>query len=143
MRIFLVLILGFVCYLPIVNAASPFGRWTTIDDVTGEKRADVEFAIVNGELQGTIVRRYLQPGDPETCAACPGEFKNKPIQGLSFIWGLKEDADNTWIGGRLIDPQTGKIYRVKITLKEDKLYVRGYIGIPAVGRTQIWVHAKG
>lgn len=132
--------LGLLTYLPIVQAASPVGRWTTIDDKTGEKRADVEFAIVNGELTGTIVHRYLKPGDPESCAACPGQFKNKPIQGLRFIWGLKDEGHGVWGGGQLIDPKTGKIYRLKVSVIDDKLHVRGYIGVALIGRTQVWVH---
>lgn len=134
---------AFFTYLPVLWAASPAGVWTTVDDKTGEKKADVEIVIKDGELFGTIVRRYTKPGDPDRCTACPDQFKDKPIQGLRFIWGLKDEGDGTWGGGHLIDPRTGKIYRLKMTVKNDQLYVRGYIGVSLLGRTQVWEHAKG
>lgn len=142
-KIALLCFLGLTSHVALSHAVTPVGRWTTIDDKTGEKRADVELAIVKGKLTGTIVHRYLKPGDPEHCISCPGRFKDKPIQGLRFIWGLKDEGNETWSGGKLIDPKTGKIYRVKMTLKNDELFVRGYIGVSLIGRTQVWVHAKG
>jgi hypothetical protein len=44
-------------------------------------------------------------------------------------------------GGDILDPNNGKVYRVKLKLIDDgsKLDVRGYIGTPMLGRTQTWV----
>lgn len=120
-------------------AKSPVGSWTTIDDVTGKPRADVKVSVVNGLLNGTIVRVYAQVGDTGLCHDCPGEFKDKPVKGLQFLWGLKEESDGQWSGGQILDPKTGKIYRAKLNLEGDKLLVRGYIGISLLGRTQTWV----
>jgi uncharacterized protein (DUF2147 family) len=137
-------IFGLVIYLPFSYASSsPVGRWTTIDDKTGEKKADIELSLNHGVLYGTIVRRYMKPGDPERCIDCPGRFKDQPIQGLRFIWGLKEQKDGSWAGGKLIDPKTGKIYHLKMVVEKEQLHVRGYIGVPLLGRTQVWVPAKG
>ncbi len=134
---------GLITYLPFAEAStSPIGRWTTVDDKTGEKKADIQLSLSDGKLYGTIVHRYIKPGDPERCVACPGKFKDKPIQGLRFIWGLQEQSDGSWKGGKLIDPKTGKIYHLKMIVKNDQLHVRGYIGVPLLGRTQVWVHAK-
>lgn len=82
---------------------------------------------------------YRQPGDTGVCAKCPGNFKNKPIQGLAFVWGLKDKGNGEWDGGHLLDPKTGKIYRAKMTLNGRKLYVRGYVGFSVLGRTQVWI----
>lgn len=137
-------VIGILCYLPLIHAAeSPVGRWTTIDDKTGEKKADIELYLIHGKLYGKIIHRYVKPGDPELCMSCPGAFKDKPIQGLRFIWGLKDKGNGVWSEGQLIDPKTGKIYHLKMSVKDDKLHVRGYIGVPLLGRTQVWIHAKG
>ncbi len=121
-------------------AASPLGNWTTIDDVTGKKRAVVRISQArDNTLNATIVRVYAQPGDINKCHKCSGRFKNKPIIGLPFGWGFKQTAANKWTGGRILDPKTGKIYHAQMTLKDNKLYVRGYIGISLIGRTQTWV----
>lgn len=129
-----------VCYLPLALAASsPAGTWTTIDDKTGAKRAVVTLSISNGTLSGTIVKVYPQPGDTGVCMNCPGAFKGKKVQGLGFIWGLKDQGNGVWSGGSILDPKTGKIYKAKVTIEGNKLYVRGYLGVSLLGRTQTWV----
>ncbi len=54
--------------------------------------------------------------------------------------GLKKDGDE-YNGGDILDPNNGKVYRSKMTLTDGgaKLKVRGYIGMPMLGRTQVWV----
>lgn len=129
-----------VCYLPLALASSsPVGTWTTIDDKTGEKRAIVNLSISGGTLNGTIVKVFPQPGDTGICSKCPGAFKGKKIQGLGFVWGLKDQGNGVWSGGSILDPKSGKIYRAKMTLEGNKLYVRGYVGVSILGRTQTWV----
>jgi uncharacterized protein (DUF2147 family) len=134
----LALFLGLI-YLPVAMAASPAGTWTTIDDKTGKKRAVVRLSVRGGKLSGTIVKIYKQAGDTGICKKCKGSFKNKPVVGLRFVWGLKDKGNGVWDGGRILDPKNGKIYRCKITQKGNKLLVRGYVGISLLGRTQTWV----
>lgn len=137
------IIFGFilsVCYLTSALAAgSPAGTWTTIDDKTGQKRALVRISVNGGTMNGTIVKVFPQAGDTGICTNCPGGFKGKKIQGLSFLWGLKDQGNGVWSGGSILDPKTGKIYKAKVTLEGNKLYVRGYVGVSMLGRTQTWV----
>lgn len=119
--------------------AAVTGTWTTIDDKTGKKRAVVQISESGGTLSGRIIKVYPQPGDTGICKKCPGAFKGKKIQGIQFLWGLKKTGDNQWSGGRILDPKSGKVYRAKVTQKGNKLYVRGYIGVSILGRTQVWV----
>lgn len=131
-----------IFYVSVATAAAPVGNWTTIDDKTGKKRSVVGLEVKNGELSGTILDVYAEAGDTGICKLCPGPFKDKPIKKLKFLWGLKEHADGSWSGGEILDPKTGKIYHVKMIQKGDKLYVRGYVGVPMLGRTQIWLREK-
>lgn len=131
------LILVFV--IPVTFAQSPAGTWTTIDDHTGKKRGIVKITENGNMLTATVVGSYPEKGDINICSNCPGAFKDKPIVGLQFAWGLKGNGKGEWDGGQILDPKTGKIYRAKMTLKGNKLYVRGYIGVSMLGRTQIWV----
>lgn len=128
-----------VCYIPLACAGSATGTWTTIDDKTGAKRAIVKISDSGGILNGTIVKVFPQAGDTGMCTNCPGSFKGKKITGLTFLWGLKADGNNEWSGGSILDPKTGKVYKAKATLKGNKLYVRGYVGVSLLGRTQTWV----
>jgi uncharacterized protein (DUF2147 family) len=117
------------------------GFWTTIDDNTGEKRAVIRMVVHDGVLSATIESVYKKPGDTGICSSCPGQFKDKPTKGLEFVWGLREKSPGTWDGGQILDARNGKIYNVKMTVKGDKLYVRGYVGFAMLGRTQIWERA--
>lgn len=125
-------------FLPQVFAGSIAGNWTTIDDQSGAKRAVVSISVSGDTASGTIVQIFPQPGDTGICSKCPGGFKDKPIKGLTILWGLKKNGDNVWDGGKILDPKNGKIYRAKVTLEGNTLLVRGYVGISVLGRTQTW-----
>lgn len=60
---------------------------------------------------------------------------------MSILWELKPDGEQVWSNGSILDPANGKTYRSKVRLLNggDKLEVRGYIGIEALGRSQTWV----
>ena len=132
----------FLCALMYMPQSHAFdnilGQWTTVDDKTGQKRAVVELFMKDNLLNGKIIKVYRQKGDTGLCQKCNPPFKNKPIEGLEFMWGLKSDGNGNWIGGQILDAKTGKIYNAKLTLKGDKLYVRGYVGFALLGRTQVW-----
>ena len=61
---------------------------------------------------------------------------------MTILRGIKPDASDkgTWVGGDILDPNDGKIYKVLLKLADGgkKLDVRGYIGMPMLGRTQTW-----
>jgi uncharacterized protein (DUF2147 family) len=122
-------------------AGSPVGTWRSIDDKTRQERSIIRIIEENGELRGVVEKIFEQPGDDPAhlCKECRNERKDKPIVGMTILWGLKKDGD-TWAGGEILDPKNGKIYRAKISLSEDggSLNVRGFIGISLIGRTQTW-----
>ena len=119
---------------------SPIGTWVTIDDKTNRPRSEVKIWESYGKLYGKVIKVYPMPGDKGICSKCPGAFKNKPIKGLNILWGLKSSGGNVWSGGEILDPKSGKIYNLKITVAENgrTLDVRGFVGISLLGRTQVW-----
>jgi uncharacterized protein (DUF2147 family) len=127
-----------VSYLPGFAADSPVGDWLITDNELGDKRAVIHFTEHNGILNGTIAKIYRRPDDTGVCSTCPGHFKDKPVVGLQIVWDLKEESPGTWSGGYVLDAKKGKIYRVKMTVKGDKLYLRGYVGVSLLGRTEVW-----
>lgn len=71
------------------------------------------------------------------------ERRNDPIIGLQVLQNFEKDGDNKYTGGTIYDPENGKTYKCKMTLvDEDHLDVRGYIGIPALGRTENWTRTN-
>lgn len=140
------LTLSMLFFMPMPSLAatqkSPVGVWQIKDDKTGKKRALVNITQSGRTLTGTIIKIFRQPGDTGICNKCPGHFKDKPVVGLQFLWDVKSRGNDVWDGGQLLDPKSGKIYRVKLSLDDDELLVRGYIGFSALGRTQIWVRQQ-
>jgi len=73
------------------------------------------------------------------CVKCDGSRKDQPIEGMTILWDVSKDGD-VWDGGKIVDPKTGKVYKVKLTLTDGgrKLDVHGYIGFSLIGRSQVW-----
>ena len=124
-------------------AADATGRWKTIDDETGKVKSIVEvYKTTNGTLAGKVVEiLHSDKGPNPLCDKCTGTNKNKPVKGMVILWNLKADGANAWSGGKIMDPAKGKTYKSKLKLIDDgrKLEMRGYMGIEALGRTQIWI----
>jgi uncharacterized protein (DUF2147 family) len=133
---------------PAIYAAtsqSPVGLWQTIDDVSGKPKSILQITETSAHtLQGTVIKIYPRPGfdQNELCDACKGDKHNKRIVGMTILSGLKADSHNPglWDGGEILDPHNGKTYHCTIQLTDNnqKLNVRGYIGMPLFGRSQIW-----
>jgi uncharacterized protein (DUF2147 family) len=64
-------------------------------------------------------------------------LQTRPIMGLNMLKGFIFDVDK-WVDGTIYDPENGKTYSCKITWRDGKLDVRGYIGISLLGRTDTW-----
>jgi len=122
--------------------ASPVGRWRTVDDATGKEKSVVVIWEENNKLHGKIEKLlYHNPNNPNSlCLHCEGELKDKPLIGLRILWDLKPDGTQ-WSGGRILDPDNGKIYRCNLAVEDGgkKLKVRGFIGFSLIGRTQYWL----
>ena len=126
------------------SSDSPVGRWRTISDVTGKENGAVEIVENNGVLVGHLIAgRNPATFDTELCTKCPGDRHNKPMKGLLIISGVHRNGDE-WGGGEILDPDTGKVYRVKLKVVEagKKLQVRGYLGFSLLGRTQTWIRKE-
>ena len=136
----LALVLGTA--LPTTAADSPVGRWTTIDEKTGQARSQVEIYEQGGKYFGKITS-IPQPndsqGNPKTCSKCTGADKDKPIVGLVILRDLVPQGDR-YKDGTVLDPDDGKIYKAEIWAEDGKLKVRGYMGM--FYRTQTWAKAQ-
>ena len=127
------------------DTLSPTGVWRTIDDKTKKERSIIRIIEVNGEFRGVVEKIFDQPGDDPAhlCKECKGDRKDKPIIGMTILWGLTKDG-NGWADGEILDPKNGRIYRAKMSLTEDgmSLNVRGFIGVSLIGRTQTWLREQ-
>src|SRR5262249_47038668 len=63
-------------------------------------------------------------------------LRRRRILGLTVLEGLRAESDSTWTSGTIYDPSTGNTYSCRLTLEgADRLLLRGYLGIPLIGRT--------
>ena len=101
----------------------------------------IEIAKVEGVFRATIVgspngekdalRRDVNNED--------ASLKERLLLGLVIVDELVHKGDKRWEGGWIYDPEKGKTYRCRVTLNDDDtLEVRGYVGSPIFGRSQIW-----
>lgn len=126
-----------------VFAQSPVGLWKTIDDATGKEKSSVRVSEAGGVVSGKI-ESIVDPAKQDSkCDECSDERKGKPVIGMTILRNVKK-GDGVWDGGDILDPNNGKVYRVRMTPSADnkKMEVRGYIGAAIFGRTQTWVRAE-
>jgi uncharacterized protein (DUF2147 family) len=138
------MVLGFAASLALAQA-TPVGAWKSIDDKTKKERALIRITDNGGVLSGKIEKRLDPDAKAEdVCDKCTDDRKDKQIQGIELIRGVKKNADedNRWDGGTILDPENGKIYKVRLTPLDGgkKLEVRGFIG--PFFRNQQWVRVE-
>ena len=122
--------------------SSPVGLWRSVDDKTGEAKAEIRITDNGGKLTGRI-ERSLKKNPTLTCEECKDERKGQPIAGLEIIRNVhKAEGKDEWEGGKILDPENGKEYTVRLAPIDggQKLRVRGYIG--PFFRTQTWVRVQ-
>ena len=127
--------------LPALAQMSPVGTWHTMDEKTGEIKSQIVISEAGGVVSGKIDKVLRKDAKPDAvCDECSDDRKGKPVVGLEIIRGAKKAADKTvWEDGKILDPENGKNYTLRLTPIEGgkKLEVRGSIG--PFGRTQTWV----
>jgi uncharacterized protein (DUF2147 family) len=108
--------------------ATPAGLWKTIDDETKTEKSLVRITDNGGVLTGKVEKILTDKADAK-CVECTDERKGQPVQGMTILRGIKPDAGEkgTWVGGDILDPNNGKIYKVLLKLVDGgkKLDVRG------------------
>lgn len=141
----LALIAALLASTAYADDASPVGLWKNIDDVSGKPRALIRITESDGTLQGRIEKVFPGPNEDQapTCEKCEGQNKNAPVVGLVILTGLVKDGDE-YAGGQILDPDNGNLYSSNVHLLEggQKLSVRGYIGMPMLGRSQTWLRQE-
>jgi uncharacterized protein (DUF2147 family) len=119
---------------------TPVGRWHRIDDKTKEIKSEITITEAGGVLSGKVSKMLRKDAKQDAvCDECKDARKGQPILGLEIIRGAKKEAnEDVWTGGKILDPENGKEYTLKLTPQEGgkQLAVRGSIG--PFGRTQTW-----
>lgn len=131
------MILFFFALGGILHAQSIEGVWVTVDDKTNEPKSHVKIYKEGEKYFGKIIK-LLPAAATKICSECDGDLKDAPLEGLVIINDLESYKEDYYSYGTIMDPKNGKSYKLSVWQEEEKLKVRGYIGIEALGRTQIW-----
>jgi uncharacterized protein (DUF2147 family) len=130
--------------LPVFAQVTPIGLWHSIDDKTGQSKAEIRISENGGVLEGHIEKLLRKGADPEEkCTECRDERKGQPMVGLEIIRGArKAPGKDVWEDGKILDPENGREYTLRLTPVEGgkNLEVRGSIG--PFGRTQTWLRVR-
>jgi uncharacterized protein (DUF2147 family) len=107
-------------------------------------KARVKIDKIGNKYYGKIVW-LKEPIDPET--EQPKLDKNNPdvsmrsapLRGYRMLKDFVYSGNGEWTEGTIYDPESGSTYNCVIKLKDDNtLDIRGYVGVKALGRTDVW-----
>lgn len=123
---------------------SPVGLWRTIDDETKTEKSLVRISENAGVLSGKIEKITDPAKANAVCEKCTDERKDQLVLGMTILRNVRMSDPGVWEGGEILDPNNGKDYRVRLRPTEGgkQLEVRGYIGVPMLGRTQTWIRVE-
>lgn len=135
---------AFLCLSALMASAQInqiLGDWKTVDDKTGDNFSIITiYRAADGLYYGKIAKMLVGPAGLK-CDKCKGEDHNAPLEGLIIIRGMSYDKEkNQLVGGKVLDPESGKFYYGKIYPKDGKLVLRGSLDkLSVLGRSQTWI----
>jgi len=119
-------------------------------DVTGvwmtqKRTAAVELSSCEGTLCGRIVW-LADPTRPDGDVKRDREnpdpaLRERPWCGTEVITGLEPTGPGRWDGGRFYYFKHGRDYDLAMEREGETLRLRAYLGLKALGRTEIWERA--
>lgn len=127
---------------PGVVAKDLTGLW-----ITAQKATIVEFYKVGDKYNGKAVwsKQKDKSGKPLKDVNNPDRAKrNNPIVGTDLITGLTYNAKtDTYEGGRIYQPQTGKSFNCKVKLDKNKNAINITGGSGFISKTLTWTRTTG
>jgi uncharacterized protein (DUF2147 family) len=134
-------IIALICLaLRVVAQVHPEDRITGLW-LTEQKDGKVQIFRTGNTYSGRLVwgNSVLdEHGNPKRDIYNPDpKLRSRTIQGMVMLTGLVYN-DGKWQDGKIYNGLTGKSYSVEITLKGNSLFLRGYVGIPLLGKTTVW-----
>jgi uncharacterized protein (DUF2147 family) len=137
------LTIGLTC-LTASAQMTPVGTWHSIDDKTNEIKSEITVAETAGVITGKVTKLLRKEAkQDQVCDECSDDRKGKLVLGMEIIRGAKKaDGKDVWEDGKILDPENGKNYTLRLTPIEGgkKLEVRG--SVFGIGRTQTWVRVQ-
>jgi uncharacterized protein (DUF2147 family) len=119
--------------------ATPAGLWRTIDDEAKTEKSLVRITEAGGVFTGKVEKIADPSKQDSKCDKCSDTRKDQRVIGMTIVTGVKKAENDAFFdGGEILDPNNGKVYKVRMTPKDSgkTLEVRGFIG--PFYRNQTW-----
>ena len=131
-------VLSLICFLlgigPAAAEPSITGLW-----LTQGGNGVIAIAPCDGGVCGRIVGFFLDRPTDST----PRDYRGLSQCNLPLITDAKPIRPNLW-KGHIVDPRNGHIFGVELHLTPNgTLALRGFLGFPVLGQTQIWTRYQG
>jgi uncharacterized protein (DUF2147 family) len=151
-KLVLVALLGALASTASAQSPSVMGTWLTASGIAQVRIGPCPDA-ANGPICGLVVG-LINPKGPDGNAVAPDmatDYRNadpalrtRKVIGMPLIWGFKKTSDpSTFEDGHVYNGENGKTYNANISLQPDgKLRLRGYVGTPMLGETQLWTRVN-
>ena len=139
--------LHLVAFSLLVMAADAFAQTSVGDKILGvwlseNKDGKIEVYKSDNKYFGKLIWGKTMYEKDGTTSKKDVENKNEKLRSrnLKDLVMLTNFTyhDGAWDGGEIYDPQSGKTYSCTLKLKDNKLNIRGYVGISLFGRTSVW-----
>ena len=147
----LALLLAALAILPAPASAAvrtwstPAGLWAPIDRATGKPLGLIAIFQEHGLYYGRIEPATARDArSTHRCTECSGSRHNAPMNGLLLMRHLRY-RNGRYVGGDILDPRNGHVFGCELRLIDGgrKLVMRGYLGIPLLGRSEVWQRMQG
>ena len=151
-NLFVAALLGAMAFPASAQVPSIMGVWRVASG-----KAHVQIAPCadpgRGPVCGTIVA-LIDPRGPDGKPVEPevardlrnpdAALRERKVLGQVMAYDFKKAAEpNAFEGGTVYSAETGKSFKANISLQADgTLRLRGYIGTPMFGETQIWTRVR-
>jgi uncharacterized protein (DUF2147 family) len=151
-RVLVALLFGLLVSSASAQQPSVMGTW-----LTASGKAQVRIGACSNPASGPVcgfIVGLIDPKGPDGVVVAPEvatdwrntdpALRSRKVLGMPLIWGFKKGSDaNTFEDGQIYNGENGKTYNANISLQPDgKLRLRGYVGSPMFGETQIWTRVN-
>lgn len=142
-KIFLLCMMALITTLTNLHADDVTGFWKTINDKTGKAESIVAIYEYKGKYYGRLIATFNPQGVIDDTIYTPKDHapgvEGEPFySGLDILWDLKKNGSK-YSGGKIMDPEKGRIYDAEMWIKDGILVVRGEIWF--FGANQEWPRA--
>lgn len=125
------------------TAATPVGLWRTIDDHTGQAKAEIRIRANSQGLLTGVVEKSLVINPKPICTECSDDRKDKPKLGMEVIRDIqKAQAPDVWDGGKILDPESGRAYTLRLHPIEGGARLEVRVSLGPFSRTQTWLRIQ-